>query len=656
MKRHILYLAMLALGTAATGCSDDDTAKEGRTEPTTVESISIRTQMAEVSRAQTGDDDPTMGPASTRAGHTMTVTLGSGSERMQAMYEYDGGKWIPAGEAVVFPDNKRQPVGIILRKEGTAIQDGTAQGLIDADQLGWDNPAQVPLREMANVPMRHLKTMVEFELGTIAATALTVDGLKACHVGNGNKWQAIIEPSTPGFRVSVTVNNTVSTTEVSAAASPTDGVFLADYRYTVPLVLNGSELTLGTIGVGSWDEGAGGTAQGMTPTHYRIEGLENRTIEVYLAGSDSPTQITLDAKGEAMQQAGVPVGIVARIACDGTQYEIGREESSQISLRIVDGKVAFREADDKGFIPVNTIAELKMIDLDDASRGRKYLQQGNIDLLDAEWTPISKLEGIYDGGNFTVARLRVSLGNGNAGLFAANGGTIRNVVIASASALRGQWHAGMVCGENTGTIERCTNRASVTDGGIAGLTYNATLITRCYNTGTVTVEGSQAGGICGQLNAGATISSCYNAGKVGAKWNSGGIAGQSTDAEIIACHNDGLIESQTSGWAGAGGICGFHKGTITACYHIGQVTGDSAIGAIVGEHNSGNISYCYWNGDLEGIPAGGGGSQTGNAKFGAAWPQPSTHEAWRTTADTPAAYWRTLGSAGGGYPKLAWEK
>ena len=125
---------------------------------------------------------------------------------------------------------------------------------------------------------------------------------------------------------------------------------------------------------------------------------------------------------------------------------------------------------------------------------------------------------------------------------------------------------------------------------------------------------------------------------------------------IIACHNDGLIESQTSGWAGAGGICGFHKGTITACYHIGQVTGDSAIGAIVGEHNSGNISYCYWNGDLEGIPAGGGGSQTGNAKFGAAWPQPSTHEAWRTTADTPAAYWRTLGSAGGGYPKLAWEK
>ena len=80
MKRHILYLAMLALGTAATGCSDDDTAKEGRTEPTTVESISIRTQMAEVSRAQTGDDDPTMGNTEIALEAIGTVTIG-GQER-----------------------------------------------------------------------------------------------------------------------------------------------------------------------------------------------------------------------------------------------------------------------------------------------------------------------------------------------------------------------------------------------------------------------------------------------------------------------------------------------------------------------------------------------------------------------------------------------
>lgn len=321
----------------------------------------------------------------------------------------------------------------------------------------------------------------------------------------------------------------------------------------------------------------------MTPTHYRIEGLENRTIEVYLAGSDSPTQITLDAKGEAMQQAGVPVGIVARIACDGTQYEIGREESSQISLRIVDGKVAFREADDKGFIPVNTIAELKMIDLDDASRGRKYLQQGNIDLLDAEWTPISKLEGIYDGGNFTVARLRVSLGNGNAGLFAANGGTIRNVVIASASALRGQWHAGMVCGENTGTIERCTNRASVTDGGsntlggICGYNNNGT-VSECLNTGTLTIDATVpsdgTGGIVGYCGKG-TITGCGNTGGISGKPSkTGGIAGQADDRQIADCYNTGDLVLPWGAGDNNGGIAGltYNATLITRCYNTGTVT------------------------------------------------------------------------------------
>ena len=174
--------------------------------------------------------------------------------------------------------------------------------------------------------------------------------------------------------------------------------------------------------------------------------------------------------------------------------------------------------------------------------------RGNIDLLDAEWTPISKLEGIYDGGNFTVARLRVSLGNGNAGLFAANGGTIRNVVIASASALRGQWHAGMVCGENTGTIERCTNRASVTDGGsntlggICGYNNNGT-VSECLNTGTLTIDATVpsdgTGGIVGYCGKG-TITSCGNTGGIGGKPSkTGGIAGQADDCQIADCYNTG---------------------------------------------------------------------------------------------------------------------
>ena len=90
--------------------------------------------------------------------------------------------------------------------------------------------------------------------------------------------------------------------------------------------------------MGSWDEGAGGTAQGMTPTHYRIEGLENRTIEVYLAGSDSPTQITLDAKGEAMQQAGVRSASSRGSPATAHNTKIGQEGNDQISLGSSTGK------------------------------------------------------------------------------------------------------------------------------------------------------------------------------------------------------------------------------------------------------------------------------------------------------------------------------
>ncbi len=81
---------------------------------------------------------------------------------------------------------------------------------------GVDSLAQVPLREMANVPMRHLKTMVELNWARSPPRHSRSTASKPATSGTGNKWQAIIEPSTPGFRVSVTVNNTVSTTEVSA--------------------------------------------------------------------------------------------------------------------------------------------------------------------------------------------------------------------------------------------------------------------------------------------------------------------------------------------------------------------------------------------------------------------------------------------------------
>lgn len=510
MNRYIAYFLTLLLGAASAGCSDENT-ESGLTSPTMMQSVSILTSMAEGVRSA-GDiltDDPTMSPQTARAAHTMSVTLGSDANRMQATYNYQAGKWVAVADAVVFPDNKRQPLEIILQKPGTVIQDGSAQALIDADHLAWMRENQVPIRDLTNVPMQHTKTLIEFELGTIAATQVVIgNNIKAYHVENGNKWQVVIEPMTQDFTVSVTVNGAVSTAEISQTDSPTDGKFKADYRYTVPLVLNGKELTIGTVGVGEWAEGTGGTAKAVPPTHFAIEGLENQTIQIYLAGAGTPTNLTLDASGVGSLEAGAPMSIVTKIAHIGTEYAIGRPESGQITLKISDSTIVLRTADGSGNIPINSLAELRLVA---SNSGSKFIQQSDIDLLSEEWTPAS-FTGTYDGGNFSISNLNVSLGSGNAGLFASNTGTIKNVVVTSASALKGEWHAGFICGENRGTIEGCTNRASITDGGVNSLggicgNNNKGTIRNCINTGTLTIvdrtPADGTGGIvgyCGQGN------------------------------------------------------------------------------------------------------------------------------------------------------------
>lgn len=156
-------------------------------------------------------------------------------------------------------------------------------------------------------------------------------------------------------------------------------------------------------------------------------------------------------------------------------------------------------------------------------------------------------------------------------------------MIASASALRGQWHAGMVCGENTGTIERCTNRTSVTDGGsntlggICGYNNNGT-VSECLNTGTLTIDATVpsdgTGGIVGYCGKG-TITGCGNTGGISGKPSkTGGIAGQADDCQIADCYNTGDLVLPWGAGDNNGGIAGltYNATLITRCYNTGTVT------------------------------------------------------------------------------------
>lgn len=172
----------------------------------------------------------------------------------------------------------------------------------------------------------------------------------------------------------------------------------------------------------------------------------------------------------------------------------------------------------------------------------------NIDMKDAEWTPIGTSDkpfsGNFDGNGHTISGLNYS--GEYAGLFGyMNNGTISNIKLADSSFANGTASGGICAVNNGGTIENCA-------------------------VDNVAVSGGTAGGICGQ-NSG-TITDCFFSGNVSSDGKSGGICGS----------NSGTIKSTVSLYAGAA----------------------------VGENAKGDIEYCFYNSDIAGRQKFGSGLET----------------------------------------------
>lgn len=172
----------------------------------------------------------------------------------------------------------------------------------------------------------------------------------------------------------------------------------------------------------------------------------------------------------------------------------------------------------------------------------------NIDMKDAQWTPIGTADkpfsGNFDGNGHTISGLNYS--GEYAGLFGyINNGTISNIKLADSSFANGTASGGICAVNNGGTIEN-----SAVDN--------------------VAVSGGTAGGICGQ-NSG-TITDCFFSGNVSSDRKSGGICGS----------NSGTIKSTVSLYAGAA----------------------------VGENTNGSITNCLYNIDIAGRQKFGSGLET----------------------------------------------
>ena len=224
----------------------------------------------------------------------------------------------------------------------------------------------------------------------------------------------------------------------------------------------------------------------------------------------------------------------------------------------------------------------------------------------------SQFAGIYDGGGFTIHKMRVRglkwktapsadngwLGTpltGTTGSYSYQGfigrlhtdGVLRNLRFAAdCDATTEVWaSSGLAVGANNGLIENVRNYADITGvscwiGGVAGMNEKSGRIIGCFNSGDVTSGYNTAGGISGKNDG--IVENCANTGDVAVK----------KIANFGRADNYNLAGGITPTMSG--GICRnvFNAGTVTATDH--------AAGGIVASLNKNTSATATANNDVIG--------------------------------------------------------
>ena len=238
-----------------------------------------------------------------------------------------------------------------------------------------------------------------------------------------------------------------------------------------------------------------------------------------------------------------------------------------------------------------------------------YALTGNIDMTNADLTPIAPFKGVFDGKGFTISNAKIVPAGGQpSGLF----GTIENATIKNLNLensvlnmTASDLHTGGFVGKATGsTITNCnfngtvmsacsasfvstsgTNGASAVVGGIVAYAINTT-VSNCNVSGTIEAsKGQFTGGISGHFEGG-KIENCTikNGTYLYSSMNhTAGIAGRITcDAEVTNCVVDAPVPC---GYATNGGLVGrMQSGVISNCI----VTSNSEV---VGHKNESATNY-----------------------------------------------------------------
>lgn len=282
---------------------------------------------------------------------------------------------------------------------------------------------------------------------------------------------------------------------------------------------------------------------------------------------------------------------------------------------------------DDTYVYIQSAADLKDFAnncaIDSYSEGKTAVLKSDIDVSNVDFNGILYLNGVLDGGGYTVSGVKLNVSNPERGFIGTIGenGEVRNLTVSAEINEKEENKSdntidnsrmlkiieNLSDDDENNAIDRFVSKSGVHSvGGIAGV--NKGRINGCHFKGTLNIT-KNAGGIAG-VNEG-LIEMSSNEGSVTSEENTGGIAGKNSgvikwssnygrinDAAVedmyatggIAGKSDGIVESSnnhaTVGYKNAGmatgGIVGVQSGNVNDCLNDGTVYGKKRVGGIVG--------------------------------------------------------------------------
>lgn len=246
--------------------------------------------------------------------------------------------------------------------------------------------------------------------------------------------------------------------------------------------------------------------------------------------------------------------------------------------------------DKEGRYVIYTQADLKAVANEmDAS----YIVANDI-VLSGSWTPLGWTDsddvaftGTFNGNGYTISGLTSGDSGSNWGLFAINGGTIKNLSVEMKDTIKGSQFVGVIAGQNNGTIQNVsvTQDSVLNSGeGVQGTNDSQTFV----------------GGITGRNNENGVVANSFAKVAVHGQYFVGGLVGGNF-GEIRQCYCKGSVNNMynnnsLSSCAYNGGLVGGNKGSITDCYSYtaGEVKGNQYVGGAVGGNYEGGTVKNVW--------------------------------------------------------------